>query len=85
MELTWQGDAEMSSRLLRANDAAGELGISVSWLRRAEKRGHIPPAKRDLNGWRVYTEADVALLREKFFPVTTLIPESSDISNDSEE
>jgi len=75
----------MSLKLLRVSDAAGELGISGSWLRRAEKRGHIPPAMRDVNGWRVYTEADVDLLRKRFFPVTTLIPESSDISDDSEE
>ena len=85
MEQIWHGDAAMSSKFLRVNDAADELGISGSWLRRAEKRGHIPSAKRDLNGWRIYTEADVALLREKFFPVTKLIPESSDISNNSEE
>ncbi len=75
----------MSLKLLRVSDAAGELGISGSWLRRAEKRGHIPPAKRDLNGWRVYTEADLALLRETFFPAPKVSPESGDISDNAEE
>ena len=75
----------MNMKLLRVNDAAGELGISGSWLRRAEKRGQIPAAKRDLNGWRIYTEADVALLQEKFFPVTKVIPESGDTSNNPKE
>lgn len=75
----------MSSKFLRVNDAARELGISESWLRRAERRGQIPPAKRDLNGWRIYTEADVALLREKLFPATKVSPEPGDISSNGEE
>ena len=75
----------MSLKLLRVNDAAGELGISGSWLRRAEQRGKIPPAKRDLNGWRVYTEADVALLREKLFPASRVSCESRCITNTPEE
>ena len=70
----------MSSKFLRVNDAARELGISESWLRRAEQRGKIPPAKRDLNGWRVYTEADVALLREMLLPAATVSWKSEDIS-----
>ena len=53
---------------MRVNEAARKLGISESWLRRAEQRGHIPKARRDLNGWRVYTEEDVAILREILFP-----------------
>ncbi len=53
---------------MRVNEAARSLGISESWLRRAEQRGHIPKARRDLNNWRVYTEADVAVLRELLFP-----------------
>ncbi len=84
MEQTWHGDAAMSSKLFRVNGAADELGISGSWLRRAEKRAIIPPAKRDVNNWRVYTEADVALLCEKFFPTIEVSPESGDISNNAE-
>jgi len=58
----------MSVNLLRVNQAARELGISESWLRRAEQRGHIPKARRDVNGWRFYTEEDVVILRKLLFP-----------------
>ena len=58
----------MNAKLLRVNQAARELGISESWLRRAEHGGRIPKARRDMNGWRVYTEEEVATLRELLFP-----------------
>ena len=53
---------------MRVNEAAGSLGISESWLRRAEQRGHIPKARRDINGWRFYSQAEVSVLRELLFP-----------------
>ena len=53
---------------LRVNEAARESGVSEAWLRRSKRTGRIPMARRDLNGWRVYTEADVAVLRELLFP-----------------
>jgi len=59
-------------RLLRVNEVARELGCSESFLRRAEKRGRIPQAKRDINGWRIYTEDDVRRLRKLFIPTITL-------------
>ena len=52
----------------RVNSAARELGISEAWLRRAEQRGRIPRARRDPNGWRVYTEEDIATLRRILIP-----------------
>lgn len=55
-------------RVLRVADVARELGYSERFLREAEKRGKIPRARRDLNGWRVYTEEDVERLRELFVP-----------------
>ena len=39
--------------LLRVNKVARELGVSETWLRRAEQQGRIPKARRDMNGWRV--------------------------------
>ena len=42
-------------RWFKVNEAAREIGCSESWLRRAEGKGHIPIAQRDVNGWRVYT------------------------------
>lgn len=54
--------------IFRVNEAARELGCSEAFLRRAEKGGRIPTAKRDLNSWRVYTEEDIARLRELLMP-----------------
>ena len=53
----------MSMGLMRVNEVARELQVSESWLRRAEGRGRIPKARRDMNGWRVYSESDIAVLR----------------------
>ena len=61
----------MATKLLRVNQTARELGISEAWLRRAESRGRIPKARRDINGWRVYTEEDVEVLRKALFPDLT--------------
>ena len=57
-------------KMLRVNEAARELGVSEAWLRRSERTGRIPKARRDLNNWRVYTEADLAVLRELLSPTT---------------
>ena len=48
--------------LMKIGEVARELGVSVDWLRRAEKDGRIPRAKRQLAGWRVYSPDDVAAL-----------------------
>ena len=56
--------------MMRVNEAARKLGKSESWLRRAELRGLIPKARRDFNGWRVYTEEDVAVLQELLCPTS---------------
>jgi len=55
-------------RVFTVSEAARELGRSERWLRQAEARGSIPEARRDLNGWRVYTEADIATLRRMLVP-----------------
>ena len=53
---------------MRVNEAARELGCSETWLRRAEQSGRIPKARRDVNGWRVYTEVDLAALQRVLVP-----------------
>lgn len=58
----------MQIKLLRVHEAAKELGVSETFLRRGEKEGRIPEARRDWNGWRVYTEEDIAKLRELLIP-----------------
>jgi MerR family transcriptional regulator, aldehyde-responsive regulator len=42
---------------------ARELGLSAEWLRKGEKRGTLPLAKRDRNGYRYYTDEDIERLR----------------------
>lgn len=50
-------------RKMKVNEAARALDVSETWLRRAESRGIIPKARRDFNGWRVYTQEDIDSLR----------------------
>ena len=52
------------ARTYSVSEAARELGLSADWLRRGERRGSIPPAKRDRNGCRCYTIGDITRLRE---------------------
>jgi DNA-binding transcriptional MerR regulator len=42
-----------------------ELGISIEWLRVGERGGFFPPALRDHNGYRYYTEVDVERIRKR--------------------
>lgn len=51
-------------QILRVNEAARELGCSETFLRRAEQHGKIPKARRDINGWRVYSLEDINKLKE---------------------
>ena len=51
-------------KILTVSEAARELERSEKWLRNAERKGKIPRARRDLNGWRVYTPEDIAKLRK---------------------
>jgi DNA-binding transcriptional MerR regulator len=43
------------------------LGLSADWLRRGEKRGSFPPAKRDRYGHRYYTRDDLERLKNRRF------------------
>jgi hypothetical protein len=49
----------------RISEAARELGISIEWLRKGEARGFFPPALRDSNGHRYYTEEDIERMRNR--------------------
>ena len=52
-------------KLYSVSEAARELGLSAEWLREGEKRGSLPKAKRDRNGYRIYTERDIERLRNR--------------------
>ena len=45
--------------ILSVSQAARQLERSERCLRDAERKGKIPKARRDLNGWRVYTPEDI--------------------------
>jgi DNA-binding transcriptional MerR regulator len=47
------------------SEAARKLGLSTDWLRQGEKRGSLPPAQRDRNGYRYYTAEDLERLRNR--------------------
>ena len=53
---------------LTVSEAARQIGRSERWLREAERKGKIPRARRDLNGWRVYTEDDIERLEALLVP-----------------
>ena len=55
-------------RLMTISEVARELGISVDWLRRAEKVGTIPRARRRVSGWRVYSADEVERLKSLLIP-----------------
>ena len=44
------------------SEVARRLELSADWLREGERRGLLPPARRNPNGHRVYTAADIDLL-----------------------
>lgn len=50
------------------SQVARRIDRSERWLREAEKTGKIPKARRDINGWRVYTESDVDRLKALLAP-----------------
>ena len=52
---------------MRIGAFTSKVGISPDWLRDLERNGRIPPAERDFNGHRRFTEEDVARLRELLF------------------
>ncbi len=56
---------EARGSYLSISQAARELGLSADWLRRGEKEGSLPTAKRDRNGYRYYTAEDVERLRRR--------------------
>jgi DNA-binding transcriptional MerR regulator len=49
------------------SEAARELELSAEWLRQGERRGSLPRARRDRNGYRFYTEEDLKHLSDRRF------------------
>lgn len=49
----------MASKLYKIKDVALRIDRSILTLKRWEKQGHIPKARKDSRGWRIYTEEEV--------------------------
>jgi DNA-binding transcriptional MerR regulator len=49
----------------KISEAARDLGISAEWLRVGETRAYFPPALRDRNSHRYYTEEDMERMRNR--------------------
>ncbi len=58
---------ETTAQIYGISEAARELGLSAEWLREGEKRGSLPKARRDRNGYRYYTDDDIERLRKRRF------------------
>ncbi len=56
---------ETKPSIYSISQAARELGLSAEWLRKGERRGSLPVAKRDRNGRRFYTREDIERLRNR--------------------
>jgi DNA-binding transcriptional MerR regulator len=56
---------EIRQPIYSISEAARELSLSAEWLREGEKRGALPLARRDRNGYRYYTPADIERLRDR--------------------
>jgi DNA-binding transcriptional MerR regulator len=52
----------MEGTIFHIGETARLLGCTPEHIRTLERRGRIPPARRDFNG-RIFTEFDIALLR----------------------
>jgi DNA-binding transcriptional MerR regulator len=50
-------------QVFHISEAARRLGVTPTYLRALEAQGRIPAPRRDFNG-RVYTELDIALLKD---------------------
>jgi len=55
-------------RIMTVSQTARELCRSEKWLRSAEAKGKIPKARRDINGWRIYTEEDIEAIKRLIVP-----------------
>ncbi len=55
----------MSAKLYKIKDVALRLDRSILTIKRWEKQGLIPKARKDSRGWRVYTEEEVRAILKK--------------------
>jgi DNA-binding transcriptional MerR regulator len=56
---------QREQRIYNISQTARVLGLSAEWLRQGERRGSLPLARRDRNGYRYYTTEDIERLRNR--------------------
>jgi DNA-binding transcriptional MerR regulator len=56
---------QMPNMIYKIKDLALRLDRSILTIKRWEKQGLIPKARKDSRGWRVYTEAEVQAILQK--------------------
>ena len=49
----------MSNKVYKIKDLSLRLDRSILTIKRWERQGLIPKARKDSRGWRIYTEAEV--------------------------
>ncbi len=49
----------MSNKVYKIKDLALRLDRSILTIKRWERQGLLPKARKDSRGWRIYTEAEV--------------------------
>ena len=57
---------QREQRIYNISQTACVLGLSAEWLRQGERRGSLPLARRDRNGYRYYTTEDIERLRNRW-------------------
>jgi len=55
----------MANKVYKIKDLALRLDRSILTIKRWEKQGLIPQARKDSRGWRIYTEAEVQEILQK--------------------
>jgi DNA-binding transcriptional MerR regulator len=55
----------MPAKLYKIKDVALRLDRSILTIKRWEKQGLIPKARKDSRGWRVYSEEEVQAILKK--------------------
>jgi DNA-binding transcriptional MerR regulator len=55
----------MANKVYKIKDVALRLDRSILTIKRWEKQGLLPKARKDSRGWRVYTEAEVQAILQK--------------------
>lgn len=53
-----------SERFLTVGEAAAELGVTPTTLRNWDKAGKLIPHRHPINGYRLYAEAEIEVLKD---------------------